>query len=138
MKDKKIFYRSGYKYQLVKDYTTETKIRPGATIDTDYIRLGMDGALTIKKSYAWDGPSGPTLDTKDSMRGSLEHDAKYQLMREEYISREWRETADEELKETCIKDGMWSGRANLWYIAVEVFAADAASPGHNEEVLEAP
>jgi hypothetical protein len=34
------------------------------------------------KGYAWNGPSGPTLDTRNFMRGSLVHDALYQLMRE--------------------------------------------------------
>jgi hypothetical protein len=74
-----IRYRSGYKYQLVDASSVEVNIRPAAQIDTDYIALTADGLLTVKKSYAWDGPSGPTIDTKNFMRGSLVHDALYQL-----------------------------------------------------------
>ena len=58
-------------------------------------RLNTKGHLIIKRSYAWDGPSGPTIDTKNFMRGSLVHDALYQLMRHEHLSSdEWRAVAD--------------------------------------------
>lgn len=69
-----------YKYQLVEEFTYETGIT-GFNILTDYVQLNDEGLLTIRKNYAWDGASGPTFDTKNSMRGSLVHDALYQLLR---------------------------------------------------------
>ena len=79
--DNQIWYTCGYKYQLSRDYTTLTAIRPEKRIETNYIILTTDGYLTAKKGYAWDGPSGPTVDDDTNMRGSVAHDVKYQLMR---------------------------------------------------------
>jgi len=67
-----------YKYQLTEDYSVDSGIKVKEKIDTPFIILEPDGNLTIKKKYAWDGPSGPTIDTKTFMRGSLVHDAFYQ------------------------------------------------------------
>ncbi len=37
----------------------------------------IDGVLTIRSGYAWDGPGGPAMDTPAAMYGSLSHDALY-------------------------------------------------------------
>jgi hypothetical protein len=138
MQDKKIYYTDGYKYQLSQTYHTTTRIKPKFPVTTEYIQLNTDGNLTVKEGYAWDGPSGPTLDTKDSMRASLEHDAKYQLFRERLLNENWRATADEEFRETCIEDGMMHFRADAWFIMVREFAEGAASPDNDKPILEAP
>ncbi len=70
-----------YKYQLMADYILQIDIKPIQNIELKFLSLSSEGALPIKKFYAWDGPSGPTIDTRDFMRGSLVHDALYQLMR---------------------------------------------------------
>ena len=139
MKGDKIHYRSGYKYQLVGSYRLQIQIKPNQPIDTEYLSLTTDGMLTIKDGYAWDGPSGPTIDTKSSMRGALVHDAGYQLMRLKLISRMWRPYFDGLLRDICIEDGMWRWRANMWYDMVRQFAESAADP-HNDAypVIEAP
>ena len=77
-----ITYKDGYRYQLQEGYSLVISIRPAAAVANDYIALDPQGVLRIAKGYAWDGPSGPTLDTRNFMRGSLVHDALYQLMRE--------------------------------------------------------
>ncbi len=77
-----IRYRSGYKYQLVDDYSVKVRVKPDENISTEFIALDKDGVLKMNQGYAWDGPSGPTIDTKNFMRGSLVHDALYQLMRQ--------------------------------------------------------
>ncbi len=81
MATKRIAYRSGYKYQLAKAYSIGINIKPGKDIKTKFIKLDRTGKLTIVGGYAWDGPSGPVVDTKENMRASLVHDALYQLMR---------------------------------------------------------
>jgi hypothetical protein len=68
MKGDHIAYKSGYKYQLVEDYTLKTSII-GLAVVTQFINLTTDGLLTIFKGYCYDGASGPTVDTKTSMRG---------------------------------------------------------------------
>ena len=117
MPDAKACYRKlrNYKYQLKQDYTVNIGIKLDNDINTGFIALTADGNLTVKIYYAWDGPSGITIDTKSFMRGSLVHDALYQLMREKYLDYEkHRQFADDLLKEICIADGMSKFRA--WYV----------------------
>jgi hypothetical protein len=133
-----IHYRSGYKYQLAKTYHTRVDICPEKPIVTEYIVLGLKGKLIINQGYAWDGASGPTLDTKDSMRGSLIHDALYQLIRMDLLKPEERHQADRELKRACIEDGMNRIRAELWYNAVRFFAKSAADKRNIREIKIAP
>ena len=138
MQDKKVYYKGGYKYQIVQTYHTETRIKPKNPISTEWIQLDTEGNLTIQDGYAYDGPSGPTLDTPDSMRASLEHDAKYQLFRLGLLNQNWRATADEEFRETCLEDGMMHFRADAWYLFVREFAEKAATVGRETPILEAP
>lgn len=133
-----ITYKGGYKYQNLKDYTIQTSVKLDDDIETNYLAMTKDGLLTIKKGYAWDGASGPTIDTKSSMRGSLVHDAFYQLMREELIGKEYRHLADEYLHDICTEDGMIDVRADLWQLAVETFAMAAIKPGYGKHVETAP
>lgn len=135
--DRQIKYREGFKYQLAEDYKTKLNLI-GYTIDIQFIKLTSIGVLLIRSGYAWDGPSGPTIDTKDSMRGSLEHDVLYQLMRMKLLPQEVREYADDRLEYVCEEDGMGRFRANLWNFGVDRFAAGAADPESLKEIITAP
>lgn len=118
----------GYKYQLVNRYGINTGIIPDMAISTPFISLDINGYLTIRQGYAWDGPSGPTFDTKNFMRGSLVHDALYQLMRQGYLNIDInRNKADRLLKYICKEDGMSSLRAWWVYQGVNTFGKSAAS-----------
>lgn len=118
----------GYKYELVEDYRVVIPIF-GMSIDHRFIQLHPSGLLIIKKEYAWDGPSGPTIDTPTFMRGSLVHDALYQLIRSEALDVSFREQADKILRDICLEDGMNSIRAWYVYWSVRLFAANCAKPG---------
>jgi len=129
----KICYRKikNYKYQTKGDYSFSVGIEPKEKIDTLFIVLDTDGKLTIKRLYAWDGPSGPTVDTPNFMRGSLVHDALYQLLRGGYFDENHEETrkkADRLLQEMCLEDGMSKFRAWYVYLGVHWFAKKAAKP----------
>ncbi len=117
-----------YKYRLEQPYSLGIKLFPDADISTTYIDISEFGELTIKRGYSWDGPSGPTIDTPDFMRGALVHDALYQLMRERKIGQGWRAYADTLLRELCLEDGMAKARADYVYAAVRVFGKFAAKP----------
>ena len=93
-----ITYSQGYKYQLEKDFITEVDLF-GESITSPFLELRPDGYLLIRKGYAWDGPSGPAIDTKSFMRGALVHDALYQMMREYGLNRDYRPTADKIMKQ---------------------------------------
>jgi len=134
-----ISYNSGYKYQLVEDYDTDINIKPDQNVDIGYIKLTTDGKITIKKGYAWDGPSGPTIDTLNFMRGSLVHDALYQLMREEKLDKDThREPADRLLQQMCKDDGMTLIRAWWVYQGVRFGGDPAADPANKKPVIKAP
>ena len=138
MKKPYIKYRSGYKYQLVEEYQVKISVVPADNIKTDFIELSTEGILIIKKGYACDGPSGPTIDTRNFMRGSLVHDALYQLLRNELIEETWREEADEELRRICREDGMSKICARWVYIAVRKWGKLAASPESRKKIHKAP
>lgn len=133
-----IRYRAGYKYQLSDSYSVGVTICPEYDIDTDYIGLTRNGLLSIEKGYAWDGPSGPTVDTPSFMRGSLIHDSLYQLIREGNLSEEDREAADLELHRICLEDGM--SRLRAWWVwrGVRLGGGPAADPKNERPVLTAP
>ena len=136
----KVCYRklTKYKYQLMDDYTIQIDIKPVKDIEpklAKFFSLSSDGVLTIKMFYAWDGPSGPTIDTRDFMRGSLVHDALYQLMRLDVLDYKiHRKRADEILREICLEDGMCSFRAWYVYQALHIFAEGSARPRKERDV----
>lgn len=134
----KIRYIAGYKYQLHETYSIKLpfSVPEIGIIDHSFLNI-IDGALTIMQGYAWDGPSGPTIDTNDFMRGSLVHDALYQLMREGLLDQSFRQLADALLHSLCIEDGMSKFRAAYVYNAVHEFGAKNATK-QNPEILEAP
>lgn len=133
-----IRYRAGYKYQTVVDFDVETDIRPKETISTRFITLSTTGWLTVWAGYAWDGPSGPTIDTPNFMRGSLVHDAIYQLMRDGYLPIDHRKQADKLLVRLCRADGMSAIRAAWVYLAVRWFGEPSADPKHKHADIVAP
>jgi hypothetical protein len=135
---KSIKYKKGYKYVLAEDYTCKVDIRPMQDIKTDYIDLLENGTLTVKKYYAWDGTSGPTKDGKTNMRGSLIHDALYNLFRDEKISLKQRKQADLEFQKACLEDGMCKVRAWIDLVGLRQFGAYAASPENAPKIYEAP
>ena len=134
-----ITYKGGYKYQLKQDYSVDTPIRPKVTIDSQFIFLNIDGFLLIRSGYAWDGPSGPTIDTQNFMRGSLVHDALYQLLREKLLAGEgYRKKADSLLQDLCMEDGMFSIRAWWVYQGVRFGGGPSADPNKDRPKKHAP
>lgn len=134
--DMRISYRGGYKYQLVRIAIFSTDVKPPEPIRTDFISLDVDGLLTVLPGYAWDGPSGPTFDTANFMRGSLVHDALYQLLAEGLLAKGWREKADRMLQQICLEDGMTHLRA--WWVYQAVRFAGGPASRKAREILSAP
>ena len=133
-----IEYKSGFKYQIHSDYRINLSFAPPKNIDTDYISFGLDGVLEIKKGYSSDGPSGPTIDTTNFMRGAFIHDALYQLIRLGELSMKYRALADQELRQCCLEDGMSSMRAWWIYNALKRGGRIAALPSSIKIINRAP
>jgi len=132
----KIYYKEGYKYQLEKDFSIFVGIgfRSGGN---DFVHLTPTGFLVCKRGYAWDGASGPAIDTKNFLKGSLVHDALYQLIRLGILPNEFKPEADEILYEIVLGDGMWPLRAWWVHKAVLWFGKVSFNPVSND-VLSAP
>jgi len=131
MKRQIYYYKGNYKYQLGLDEKIQLPFKIEANLiqsalDTlvvkhEYFTITASGLLTIKAGYAWDGASGPTFDTSDSMRASLYHDVGYQAIGEKLLPMSYRVLFDELLLSTLIEDGMLDFRAHAWYKAVRAF-----------------
>ena len=134
----KLIYKAGYKYQNKEDYYHQLPLKPPHDIATKYIFLSAKGIIEIAEGYAWDGPSGPTFHTKSFMRGSLVHDALYQLMRDGHLPIGYRDAADKILKDICIEDGMPKFRAWYIHLAVKTFGKPYTDPKNDHPLEVAP
>lgn len=130
-------YRAGYKYQVHETYIIQTRICPAEFILSRFIRLAQDGMLYVLEGYAWDGPSGPTIDTKNFMVGSLVHDALCQLIREGHLDHDkWQEPVDKELTRLTKEDGMWAIRRAWVYWGARI--GDGGNAANERPILTAP
>ena len=139
MTDKFIEYRSGYKYQLASDYLVRVSIKPSEDIETQFVALDQSGYLVVKSGYAWDGTSGPVVDTEHNLRASLVHDALYQLMRMRKISaKENKDKADKLFRRMCKEDGVPSAVAQVYYEALKALGKPSTDPKNAKVVKRAP
>lgn len=134
----KIYYKKVlYKYQLAERFVDIIDIK-GYDIKTDFISLNPQGVLIAEKNYAWDGPSGPTIDTPNSIRGSLVHDILYQLIELQLIAEINKKYGDKLLRAYCRKDGMSWVRAWYWYWTVKKFGGTHINSEVVDEVICLP
>ena len=129
-----IRYKEGYKYQLVKEFTIQTRV-VGFSAQTDFICLYSDGRLVVKNGYAWDGATG-VPDLKNIMKGSLAHDALYQLIRMGLIPEKCKKYADLTLMDICESDGVNPVLAYVVLKGVEAFGSYGLGP--EREIKTAP
>ena len=128
-------YRKGFKYQVAEDEYFITDIL-GYDIDLKFLQLTPDGMFLTRHGYAWDGPSGPAVDSDDFMRPSLGHDGLYQLMRLELLPRSLRKQIDKLMHKWCLEEEMLEFRADYCYAGVRAFADSAADPKNKRKVYE--
>lgn len=135
---KRIAYTAGWQFQLEVPYSIATPIIRDIGTGNNFVKLSPAGLLTIQAGYAWDGPSGPIPASPDFMRGSLVHDALYQLMQTGLLDTQYRGVADDLLYLICIEDGMDKNYAKWVYTAVHTFGGRRADPVFIHPVLWAP
>ena len=138
MTTNKIFFKEGYKYVLAAQYGDVIPLRPASDIKTDYVTLLKNGYLAIRKGFAWDGPSGPAIDTPSALRGSMIHDAGYQILRAGLMPQSSRKDWDALYEKCCIEDGMSKIRAWVHFKALRAFGWRAADPSSENPILTAP
>lgn len=111
---------SHYKYRSSFDEEYDTGIL-GVYATTEYITMYDDGRMVVKSGFLWNGASGPTIDTDNTMRASKGHDALYVLITLGVLNESHRKRADKLLRKWLLEDGMAHVRAQLWYEGVRAF-----------------
>ncbi|PSJ15863.1 hypothetical protein [Nitrosomonas supralitoralis] len=82
----KLRYIEGQKYRSVESFWAMCNLRPHREINLHNINLTRDGMFYLTPGYSSDGPSGPTIDTRDFMPGAMGwHDPCYELLRYEMM-----------------------------------------------------
>ena len=117
-----------WKYQMLDDYMISVKadgIQALVNVNLTFMSITRTGDLLIKKGYAWDGASGPAINTPNFMRGSAVHDALYQLIRGKWLPMSARKKADKVLRRVVREDGMNMIRAWYVYMAVRLTGGKA-------------
>ena len=113
-----------------------TPIKPPALISTHFLTLAADGVLSIDRGYAWDGPSGPTWDTENSMTPSLVHDAFAELMRAGLLDRKHRIPSNTFMKEMLLERGMSWLRVKYWIAGLWLFGGGSVKEKNKKKVYE--
>jgi len=118
-----------YKYQVRISLLIQTQIT-GIDVNTEimeYLGLDVSGLLFIKSGYAWNGSNWSS--DKHAMIASLVHDALYQLMRLELLSRTmFRKPADALYRDLCIAEGMSKIEAAIRYRGLRWFGKGSTYP----------
>ena len=126
-----------YKFKVEENFSIELPFKIPDFVHP-YASL-KDGILSVKKGYAWDGASGPIINTRDTLVASLVHDVLYQAMRLNLIksSKENRMIADKNFFEILKMNGVNSIRRKVWYFAVRLFGKKSTkSLQDNDKVKE--
>jgi len=75
-----------YKYELLEDYHIEIDYWPLKEVEDDFYSVSLVGLMVTKKGYQWDGASGPTIDSENTIRASCVHDVLCQMFRRKQLS----------------------------------------------------
>jgi hypothetical protein len=103
---------------------------PGYAGKLGFISFTADGYFTVSPGFCWDGASGPTLDTPDSVCAALGHDTLYALMAAGKLAVHiYKPIADLWFYNRLRADGMPDFRAWYWYKAVYVMG----KPGFSDD-----
>ncbi|PPC95250.1 MAG: hypothetical protein CTY33_00400 [Methylotenera sp.] len=121
MISKYAFYTDvGDSKQLQSDFWFEIT-PPGYHGEYGFIYFYPNGQVKVKAGFCWDGASGPTIDTLDSVCASLGHDVLYKLMGQRILPSTYKDEADQWFYLRLVNDGMVGFRAFAWFKAVRLF-----------------
>lgn len=129
------YRKAGYRYQLAEQFTHTLFKESFKNVEHEYFEI-KDGLITVKQGYAWDGPSGPTIDTKNTLMPSMIHDCLYQAIRLGLLPPEDRKKADDLLVILLLETGTNYFRAKLWGWCVHVFAKFAAGKPNKRDIVK--
>jgi hypothetical protein len=121
-----------WKYITLTPYRRYVGLLFGGNVNHPYVKISK-GYIEIKEGYMWDGATF-CPDFMEIIRGSLVHDALYQMIREGLIRQDRRKKADELLASICVEDGMSQILASIVYFAVRLFAGYAVKKREDDDI----
>lgn len=127
----RIEYIKGYKNQLTDSAFYASGIAIPKRVVHEWFVIEKNGDIFIKAGYAWNGASGPTIDTQKTYRLSLFHDVWYQATRLGLLPQSFRKRGDTMLYRIGVEDGMWKIRVWYWFQGVR-FAGDGSAQASAE------
>lgn len=133
-----IAYKKGFTKQICQPAFYASGIAIPKRIVTDFCVVSKKGDIWIKEGYAWNGASGPTIDTKKTECLSLFHDLWYQLIRLGLLPESYRKEGDKMLYALGRRDGMWKLRVWYWYRGVRWQGGGSAQIGTEQLIQYAP
>ena len=96
--------------------------------------------MALREDYWWDGASGPTLDTANTLLASLFHDAAYSAIRMGWVrtgdEEGARKEADDHFRRLLARAGVSGWRCWLWYQGVRLGGESAARVNTEDELSE--
>jgi len=131
---------SRWKYEVMEDFLLPLDFATDdvALDGNGFLGLSLEGVLFIGKGYMWDGASGPTRDTLNTMTPALVHDALYQLIRMGVLGVHRRKDVDLLFYKLLREKGMSWFRAGYFYRAVRLFGGSAVRARPTIPLKEAP
>jgi hypothetical protein len=129
-------YWSGYKYVVAEDFTILTDIKNYTVADT-LSALQPDGSLTIKRGYAWDGNSGPCLDSRSSLMASCVHDVLCDYINLGWLPDYLQPVVDQEYYNLCVANKMWWRLARLRLLAIRWYMTGKGAKRYSRKTYEA-
>jgi len=133
-----IVFKSGYKKQIFLPAFYASGIKIPKRIVTNFCVVNKNGDIWIAAGYAWNGASGPTIDTKKTECLSLFHDLWYQLIRLGLLPENYRKAGDKMLYALGRRDGMWKIRIWYWFQGVRMGGGKSAQIDAEPQVQYAP
>lgn len=92
-------------FQCAEDFSIQTPIM-GFIVDCDLYTLSIDGILTMKKYYAWDGPTGG-FNTKNFIISSGFHDILCEMINSKLLPPSIQSLADELMSDLNSTPQVW-------------------------------
>lgn len=123
------YWNIGNAKQLAQPFVFKLPLAPGYAGRGDFISFTADGWVTCEKGFTWNGASGPTLDTLDTVCASCGHDAMYQLIEQLLLPyKGYKNLADQWFYLRLRADGMPDFRAYYWFQGVQKFGRPIPPP----------
>jgi hypothetical protein len=126
---------TSYKYELHEDVAVSVPELSKYSFYHEYFSMAQ-GIIYIRKGYAWDGVSGPTIDTKNTFLAGLTHDALYQSIREKFLPPSEKATADKIFRRLLRANGMSWFRSQYFYLGVKWFGKSHIKTKKGGEAME--